>query len=66
MNMTKSVQQFLLKLFNMVSDPSTDDLIRWSPAGNTFLVIDHEELAKQVLCIEILLICASTEHVRVL
>ncbi|KAG1146266.1 hypothetical protein G6F38_005055 [Rhizopus arrhizus] len=33
----------------MVSDPTTDYLIRWSPEGKSFLVQDHETFAKTVL-----------------
>ncbi|KAI7902250.1 uncharacterized protein BX663DRAFT_436194 [Cokeromyces recurvatus] len=33
----------------MVDDPSTDELIRWSDDGLSFVVIRHEEFAKRVL-----------------
>ncbi|GAA5989453.1 hypothetical protein JCM5350_000710, partial [Sporobolomyces pararoseus] len=33
----RSVPAFLNKLYTMVSDPSTDDLIRWSDDGDSFL-----------------------------
>ncbi|KAI8377904.1 uncharacterized protein BYT42DRAFT_546523 [Radiomyces spectabilis] len=45
----QNVPAFLNKLFNMVNDPSTDDLIRWSPDGTSFIVTRHEDFAKQVL-----------------
>ncbi|BFZ55578.1 Heat shock transcription factor [Savitreella phatthalungensis] len=45
----KSVPAFLLKLFNMVNDHATDDLIRWNEAGDSFLVSRHEEFAKELL-----------------
>ncbi|EIE76389.1 hypothetical protein RO3G_01093 [Rhizopus delemar RA 99-880] len=45
----RSVPAFLHKLFNMVNDPTTDNLIRWSKEGNSFLVEDHEEFAKIIL-----------------
>ncbi|CEI97004.1 hypothetical protein RMCBS344292_11147 [Rhizopus microsporus] len=43
----RSVPAFLHKLFNMVNDPSTDHLIRWSAEGTSFL--GHEEFARTVL-----------------
>ncbi|KAJ3081354.1 stress-responsive transcription factor hsf1 [Quaeritorhiza haematococci] len=45
----KSVPAFLNKLYNMVNDPSTDDLIHWSEDGTTFIVQRHEDFAKEVL-----------------
>ncbi|ORZ31579.1 hypothetical protein BCR44DRAFT_126480, partial [Catenaria anguillulae PL171] len=49
MTLTKNLSQFLLKLYNMVDDPTTDDLIHWSDAGTSFVVEHAEELAKSVL-----------------
>ncbi|ORX64253.1 hypothetical protein BCR32DRAFT_212906 [Anaeromyces robustus] len=46
---SKNVPAFLNKLYNMVNDPSTDDLIHWSEDGSTFIVQKHEEFAKEVL-----------------
>jgi len=46
---SKNVPAFLNKLYNMVNDPSTDDLIHWSEDGSTFIVQRHEEFAKEVL-----------------
>ncbi|KAJ8700355.1 Heat shock transcription factor [Pleurotus ostreatus] len=43
------VPAFLQKLFEMVNDPSNADLIRWSDAGDSFFVLDHERFARQVL-----------------
>ncbi|KAI8880226.1 hypothetical protein K501DRAFT_335554 [Backusella circina FSU 941] len=45
----RSVPAFLNKLYNMVEDESTSNLIRWSEDGTSFLVEDHEEFAKTVL-----------------
>ena len=45
----KNVPAFLLKLYNMVSDHSTDDLIRWNQSGDSFLVMKHEDFAKDLL-----------------
>lgn len=40
---------FLNKLRSMVDDPKTDDLIRWSDDGETFLVPNHERFGNEVL-----------------
>ncbi|RKP08046.1 hypothetical protein THASP1DRAFT_5540, partial [Thamnocephalis sphaerospora] len=42
------VPAFLNKLYNMVSDPSSD-LIRWSDSGTSFIVTRHEDFAREVL-----------------
>ncbi|KAJ1679876.1 Heat shock transcription factor [Spiromyces aspiralis] len=44
-----SVPGFLNKLYNMVDESNSNDLIRWSDDGETFIVTRHEEFAKQVL-----------------
>ncbi|KAJ3013936.1 UNVERIFIED_CONTAM: stress-responsive transcription factor hsf1 [Siphonaria sp. JEL0065] len=44
----KNVPAFLNKLYNMVSDPSSD-LIHWSEDGQAFIVEKHEEFAQKVL-----------------
>ncbi|KAJ2736686.1 Heat shock transcription factor [Coemansia sp. BCRC 34962] len=44
-----TVTPFLNKLFSMVDDSSSDSLIRWSEGGNSFIVLRHEEFAKEVL-----------------
>ncbi|VDB82629.1 unnamed protein product [Peniophora sp. CBMAI 1063] len=40
---------FLQKLYEMVNDTTNNDLIRWSDAGDAFLVLDHERFAREVL-----------------
>ncbi|KAG1049381.1 hypothetical protein G6F43_008287 [Rhizopus delemar] len=45
----RSVPAFLNKLYNMVDDASTDDLVQWSKDGLSFIVRKHEEFAKIVL-----------------
>ncbi|TDL27335.1 hypothetical protein BD410DRAFT_782426 [Rickenella mellea] len=45
----QAVPPFLQKLYEMVSDSATDDLIRWSDAGDSFFVLDHERVAHDVL-----------------
>ncbi|KAG0242534.1 stress-responsive transcription factor hsf1 [Actinomortierella wolfii] len=48
-NTRGNVAAFLTKLYNMVSEPSSDNLIRWSPDGQSFIVANHVEFAKEVL-----------------
>ncbi|ORY74379.1 HSF-type DNA-binding-domain-containing protein, partial [Protomyces lactucae-debilis] len=45
----KEVPAFLQKLFKMVDDPLTDSLIKWNDAGDSFLVMRHEDFAKELL-----------------
>ncbi|TFK22970.1 hypothetical protein FA15DRAFT_621656 [Coprinopsis marcescibilis] len=51
--MSKTTRQvvpaFLQKLYEMVNDPKNSDLIRWSDAGDSFFVLDHERFAHDVL-----------------
>ena len=46
---SKTVANFLTKLFSMVNDPSTDRLICWSLEGNSFQVLNQEGFSKEVL-----------------
>ncbi|ESK96082.1 transcription factor hsf1 [Moniliophthora roreri MCA 2997] len=43
------VPMFLQKLYKIVSDSSTNDVICWSDTGDSFFVHDHERLAKEHL-----------------
>ncbi|KAF8800521.1 hypothetical protein BYT27DRAFT_7227447 [Phlegmacium glaucopus] len=43
------VPAFLQKLYEMVNDPNNAELIRWSDAGDSFFVLDHERFAHEVL-----------------
>jgi len=45
----KNVPTFLNKVYSMVNESATDDLIRWSDSGASFLVIRPDEVAKDVL-----------------
>ncbi|KAI9482524.1 hypothetical protein BDB00DRAFT_775412 [Zychaea mexicana] len=45
----RNVPAFLNKLYSMVNDPTTDNLIHWSKDGNSFIVEGHEQFAKSVL-----------------
>lgn len=44
-----SIPPFVLKLSRFVNDPKTDDLIRWSASGNSFMVLDEEEFSKKLI-----------------
>ncbi|KAF9425799.1 stress-responsive transcription factor hsf1 [Podila epigama] len=44
-----SVAAFLTKLYNMVGDKASNNLIKWSDDGQSFLVLKHVEFAKEVL-----------------
>ncbi|TNY23910.1 transcription factor Hsf1 [Rhodotorula diobovata] len=46
---TKNVPAFLTKLFTMVSDPGTDDLIRWSEDGDSFFVPSADRMGRELL-----------------
>ena len=45
----RSVSSFLVNLHLLVSDASSDHIVRWSAEDNTFLVIDQEMFTDQVL-----------------
>ncbi|GAA5836935.1 hypothetical protein JCM9279_007706 [Rhodotorula babjevae] len=45
----KNVPAFLTKLFTMVSDPGTDDLIRWSDDGESFFVPSADRMGTELL-----------------
>ncbi|KAI7744827.1 hypothetical protein M8C21_018219 [Ambrosia artemisiifolia] len=40
---------FLVKTYDMVDDPSTDDVVSWSGGNNSFIVKDPPEFAKHLL-----------------
>ncbi|KYN11507.1 Heat shock factor protein [Trachymyrmex cornetzi] len=48
-NFDSGVPAFLAKLWKMVEDPNNNDLISWSPSGNTFLIKNHSEFTIKVL-----------------
>ncbi|THH16478.1 hypothetical protein EW146_g4165 [Bondarzewia mesenterica] len=45
----QSVPQFLQKLYEIVNDPNNNDMIRWTDSGDSFVVLDHERLSREVL-----------------
>ncbi|XP_061598066.1 heat shock factor protein 1 isoform X4 [Cololabis saira] len=44
-----NVPAFLTKLWTLVEDPDTDQLICWSPSGTSFHVFDQGRFSKEVL-----------------
>lgn len=44
-----NVPAFLTKLWTLVEDPQTDELICWSPSGTSFHVFDQGRFSKEVL-----------------
>ncbi|BGO94937.1 hypothetical protein NBRC10512_000616 [Rhodotorula toruloides] len=45
----RAVPAFLNKLYSMVSDPETDDLIRWSEDGDSFFVPSADRFGRELL-----------------
>ncbi|KAF7338498.1 Transcriptional factor [Mycena venus] len=43
------IPAFLNKLYEMVNDPKTTNLIQWSDTGDSFYVYDHERFSRDVL-----------------
>ncbi|KAI0723874.1 hypothetical protein C8T65DRAFT_691713 [Cerioporus squamosus] len=44
-----SVPRFLLKLYEILSDPGNEHLIKWSDAGDSFYIFNQERFAREVL-----------------
>jgi heat shock transcription factor, other eukaryote len=40
---------FLIKTYDMVDDPATDDVVSWGPGSNTFVVWNTPEFARDLL-----------------
>ncbi|KAM3849452.1 heat shock factor protein 2 [Diretmus argenteus] len=49
MKHNSSVPAFLSKLWTLVEDTDTNQLICWSQEGNSFLVLDEQRFAKEIL-----------------
>jgi heat shock transcription factor len=43
-----TVPAFLLKLYTMLEDPNTDDIIGWSQTGDSFVVYQPAEFSQLV------------------
>ncbi|KAM8826420.1 heat shock factor protein 2 [Synchiropus picturatus] len=44
-----NVPAFLTKLWRLVEEPDTDELICWSQGGGSFMVLDEQRFAKEIL-----------------
>ncbi|KAK9479527.1 HSF-type DNA-binding-domain-containing protein [Lipomyces japonicus] len=44
-----SSSDFVKKLFKMLEDPSYRDIVRWSDAGDSFVVVETNEFTKSIL-----------------
>ncbi|XP_011489975.1 heat shock factor protein 2 [Oryzias latipes] len=49
MKQSSSVPAFLTKLWTLVEDADTNEFICWSQEGNSFLVLDEQRFAKEIL-----------------
>ncbi|XP_008294422.1 heat shock factor protein 2 [Stegastes partitus] len=49
MKQSSSVPAFLSKLWTLVEDGDTNEFICWSQEGNSFLVLDEQRFAKEIL-----------------
>jgi hypothetical protein len=48
-NPSGGVSDFVKKLFLIVGEPSTDEIICWGPNGDTFIIRDPNEFTKAIL-----------------
>ena len=44
-----SVPAFIAKLWALVEESTTDDVVRWSPTGESFIIYDSSVLSKALL-----------------
>lgn len=49
MKHSSNVPAFLTKLWTLVEDADTNELICWSQEGNSFMVLDEQRFAKEIL-----------------
>lgn len=40
---------FVRKLYKMLEDPSYNSVVRWSPEGDSFVVLENEKFTKTIL-----------------
>lgn len=44
-----SVPSFLLKTYEIVSDESLDDIVRWNETGDAFIILKTHEFCEEIL-----------------
>uniref|UniRef100_A0A3B4X7P3 HSF-type DNA-binding domain-containing protein n=1 Tax=Seriola lalandi dorsalis TaxID=1841481 RepID=A0A3B4X7P3_SERLL len=49
MKHNSNVPAFLTKLWTLVEDADTNEFICWSQEGNSFMVLDEQRFAKEIL-----------------
>ncbi|MED6112397.1 hypothetical protein PIB30_061347 [Stylosanthes scabra] len=49
MEQSNVIAPFVIKTYHMVNDPSTDKLIAWGPANNSFIVVDPLDFSHSLL-----------------
>ncbi len=55
---------FPLRLHDIISDPSTDDIIKWLPSGKAFIIADKKRFAAEILPQCFLQHCQFTSFTR--
>ena len=45
----KSITSFLINLYNLVSDSTSDHIVRWIPKNKTFMILDQETFTDVIL-----------------
>lgn len=48
-NTTVNIPSFLVKTYDLVSDPSSNEVICWNPEGNGFIVLQVNKFSEEIL-----------------
>ncbi|KAL5079691.1 hypothetical protein RYX36_008112 [Vicia faba] len=49
MEQNNMIAPFIMKTYHMVNEPNTDNLIKWGPSNNSFIVLDPLEFSHSLL-----------------